>query len=59
MMSAVLIAISVSRVVGVTLGVVIVAAAILTLLRHREFTHLVPLGVFVAAIALGVVSFPT
>jgi hypothetical protein len=29
-----------------------IAAAVLTVLRHRDFSHLVPLGVFVALIAL-------
>jgi hypothetical protein len=52
MMSAVLIALPVSRIVGLALGAVIIAVAVLTVLRHREFPHLVPLGVFVALIAL-------
>ena len=51
-MSAVLIAFPVSRVVGLALGAVIIAAAVLTVLRHRDFSHLVPLSVFVALIAL-------
>jgi hypothetical protein len=55
-MSAVLIALSVSRIVGLTLGAAIIAAAILTVLRHREFKHLAPLGVFVAVIALAGIS---
>jgi hypothetical protein len=55
-MSAVLIALPVSRIVGLTLGTVIIAAAVLTVLRHREFTHLVPLSVFIAAIALAEIS---
>ena len=52
MMSAVLIALPVSRIVGLALGAVIIAAAVLTVLRHRDFSHLVPIGVFVALIAL-------
>src|SRR6516164_9835418 len=52
MMSAVLIALPVSRIVGLALGTVIIAAAVLTVLRHRDFTHLVPLSVFVVLIAL-------
>jgi membrane-bound metal-dependent hydrolase YbcI (DUF457 family) len=56
-MSAVLIALPVSRIVGLALGAVIIAAAVLTVLRHREFTHLVPLSVFVAVIALAEISF--
>jgi hypothetical protein len=56
MMSAVLIALPVSRVVGLALGTLIIAAAVITVLRHREFPHLVPLGVFVALIALAETS---
>jgi len=56
MTSAVLIALPVSRIVGLSLGVVIIAAAVLTVLRHREFTHLAPLSVFVAVIALAEIS---
>jgi hypothetical protein len=52
MVSAVLIALPATRLVGLALGAVIIGAAVLTVLRHREFTHLVPLGVFVAVIAL-------
>jgi len=51
MLSAVLIALPASRIAGLTLGALIIAAAVLTLLRHREFSHLVPLGVFAALIA--------
>ena len=56
MMSAVLIALPVSRIVGLAFGAVIIAAAVLTVLRHREFKHLVPLSVFVAVIALAAIS---
>lgn len=52
MMSAILIALPPSRTVGLALGAAIIAAAVLTVLRHREFAHLAPLGVFVAVIAL-------
>jgi uncharacterized membrane protein YphA (DoxX/SURF4 family) len=54
--SAVLIALPVSRIAGLALGAVIIAAAVLTVLRHRDFSHLVPLSVFVALIALAVSS---
>jgi hypothetical protein len=54
--SAVLIAFPVSRSVGLTLSAAIIVAAVLTVLRHRDFTHLVPLGVFVALIALAATS---
>jgi len=56
MVSAVLIALPVSRIIGLTLGAAIIAAAILTVLRHRDFKHLVPLSVLVAVIALAVIS---
>ncbi|MGC2783160.1 MAG: DoxX family protein [Roseiarcus sp.] len=56
MMSAVLIALPVSRVLGLALGAVIIAAAVLTVLRHRDFSHLAPLGAFVALIALAATS---
>ena len=55
-MSAVLIVLPVSRIVGLTLGAVIIAAAVLTVLRHHDFSHLVPLGVFVALIAIAETS---
>lgn len=55
-MSAVLIALAVGRVVGLALGAIIIAAAVLTVLRHREFSHLVPLGVFVIVMALAAIS---
>ena len=55
-MSAVLIALPVSRAVGLALGAIIIAAAVWTVLRHRDFSHLVPLGVFVALIALAETS---
>ncbi|WP_420965677.1 DoxX family protein [Bradyrhizobium sp. B120] len=56
MISAVLIAIPVSRVAGLVLGVAIIAAVVFTVLRHRDFSHLVPLGVFVGLIALAATS---
>ncbi|WP_028206834.1 DoxX family protein [Paraburkholderia nodosa] len=56
MLSAVLIALPASRVIGLALGALIIAAAVLTVLRHRDFSHLVPLGVFVAVIALAGIS---
>jgi DoxX-like family len=51
-MSAVLIALPASRVIGLALGAVIIAAAVMTVLRHRDLSHLVPLSVFVASIAI-------
>ncbi|TYL91650.1 hypothetical protein FXB40_27365 [Bradyrhizobium rifense] len=52
MVSALLIALPASRVVGLALGAAIILAAVLTVLRHREFSHLVPLGVFATLMAL-------
>ena len=49
---AVLIAIPTSRKAGLIVGAVVVAAAVLTVARHREFTHLAPLGLFAALLAL-------
>ena len=52
MANTVLIAFPVTRGVGLIFGAVIIAAAVLTLLRHREFSHLAPLGLFVALLVL-------
>ena len=52
MVSGVLIALPASRVVGLALGAAIILAAVLTVLRHRELSHLVPLGVFATLMAL-------
>lgn len=45
----------VSRTAGLALGAVVIAAAIAAVLRHREFSHLVPLGVFAALIAIAAI----
>ena len=37
------------------LGAVIVVAAAVTVMRHRDFSHLAPLGVF--AVLLGLLQF--
>lgn len=50
--SAALIALPASRPIGLALGAAIISAAVLTVLRHREFSHLVPLGIFAALIAM-------
>jgi hypothetical protein len=54
--SAVLIAIPAGRIIGLALGTLIIAAAVLTVLRHRDAPHLVPLGVFSALIVLAWIS---
>jgi len=51
-MTAVLITLPGSRNVGLALGAAIIAAAVMTVLRHRDLSQLVSLGVFVALIAL-------
>ncbi|MDL2402302.1 DoxX family protein [Rhizobium mayense] len=55
-LSAVLIALPVSRIIGMALGAVIIAAALFTVLRHREYSHLAPLSVFITLIALAAAS---
>ncbi len=52
MANAVLIALPATRGVGLILGAVIIAAGVLTVLRHREFSHLAPLGLFAALLVL-------
>ena len=49
---AVLVALPASRTVGLALGAFVIVAAVFTVLRHRDFSHLVPLGVFAALIVL-------
>jgi hypothetical protein len=56
MVSAILIAIPISRGAGLILGAVIIAAAVLTVLRRREFSHLAPLSVFAALLAVAELS---
>jgi hypothetical protein len=50
--SSILIVFSATRDAGLILGAAILAAAALTLLRHREFSHLVPVAGFAALLAL-------
>jgi hypothetical protein len=49
---AVLIAFPITRGAGLILGAAVIAAAALTVLRHREFSHLAPLALFAALLAL-------
>jgi hypothetical protein len=51
-----LIALPVTRVPGLALGAVIIAAAVLTVLRHRDFSHLAPLAIFAVLLALAATS---
>ena len=52
-----LIALPSIREVGLIFGILIVGAAVLTVLRHREFRHLAPLGVFAALLVFAWLSF--
>ena len=54
--SAVMIALPVTRTLGLILGAIIIAAAVLTVLRRREFSHLAPLGLFVTLLALAEIT---
>lgn len=49
---ALLIVLPATRGIGLIFGAVIIAAAILTVVRHREWSHLAPLGLFVALLVL-------
>jgi len=55
-LSAILIALPSGRAAGLVLGAIVIAAAVLTVLRNRDYQHLAPLGVFVALLALAVFS---
>lgn len=49
---AVLLAFSATRGLGLLLGAAVIGAAVLTVLRHREFAHLAPLGFFAALLLM-------
>ena len=51
-MVAALIAFPAGRSIGMALGAVIIAVAVVTILRRREFSHTAPLGVFAALLVL-------
>jgi len=57
MLTAVLIALPAARLVGVILGALIVVVAAVTVVRHRDLSHLAPLGLFAALLVL-VVTVP-
>ena len=56
LISAAMIALPSSREAGLMFGAGIIAVAVLSVVRHPGFVHLVPLGVFVALLALAEVS---
>ena len=49
---AILVCLPATRIAGLILGVIIIAVATATVLRHRDFSHLMPLGLFAALLAL-------
>lgn len=49
---AALIAFPAGRSIGMAFGAVIIAAAVVTILRLREFSHTAPLGAFAALLVL-------
>ncbi len=49
---AALIAFPSGRSFGLALGAIVIAAAIITVLRRREFSHAAPLGAFAALLVL-------
>ena len=55
-LAAVLIALPVARAFGLILGAAILAAALLTVLRHRDYKHLPPIGLFVVLMGLAAFS---
>ena len=54
--TAALVAYPFTRGMGLILGAIIIAAAILTVLRHREYSHIAPLGLFVALLVLAEIA---
>jgi uncharacterized membrane protein YphA (DoxX/SURF4 family) len=55
-LSAILIVLPFTRYAGLILGTAILAAALITVLRHREFKHLAPIGMFLVLIGLAALS---
>jgi ABC-type branched-subunit amino acid transport system permease subunit len=54
--TAALLALPATRIAGIALGTAIIAAAIVTVLRHRDYRHLPPLSVFVGLMAVVAIS---
>lgn len=54
---AVLVAFRASRQAGLILGAIIIASAILTVVRRRDFSHLAPLGLFAVLLAVAEAAF--
>ena len=53
---AVLIVVPSTRYIGLALGTVVIVAAVITVLRHRERSHLPPLIGFLALLAFGALA---
>lgn len=49
--TAVLIAVPASRTAGMVMAAIILAAATVTVVRHREYSHLIPIGIFLVVLA--------
>jgi Ni/Fe-hydrogenase subunit HybB-like protein len=56
MANAILIAFPASRGIGLVCGAIIIGAALVTVLRRREYLHVAPLSLFVALLVLVVVT---
>ncbi|MBB4343064.1 MULTISPECIES: DoxX family protein [Rhizobium] len=54
--TAALVAFPATQTAGLITGAIIMAAAAFTVVRHRELSHLVPIGVFVAGIVAASVT---
>jgi Ni/Fe-hydrogenase subunit HybB-like protein len=50
--AAALIAFPAAQGIGTALGAIIIAVAIVTVVRRQEFSHLAPLGVFAALLVI-------
>ncbi|MVA37775.1 DoxX family protein [Agrobacterium vitis] len=54
--TAALVAFPATQTAGLFIGAIIMAAAAFTVVRHREFSHLVPIGVFVVGLVAASVT---
>ena len=54
--SAALITLPADRGIGMVLGALIIAAAIATVLRHRELSHAAPLSMFAAVLVIAAMT---
>jgi hypothetical protein len=54
--TAALVAFPATQTAGLFIGAIIMAAAAFTVVRHREFSHLLPIGVFVVGLVAASVT---